>query len=165
MTFSESRAWSRITRSHAAKRSRPPHGVTLLETLATVVLISIVAGSLAVGFSVVSESSNRFSKVSLLRQLDVRARVFAQLSGPLVLQLTANGTVVSLRDQKSRRPLRTLELEPGRLQLFAPNPVREIVFDQTGLSPDYTVVLEDNGNVTSWAVSGTSGWHSSEEEL
>jgi prepilin-type N-terminal cleavage/methylation domain-containing protein len=134
-------------------------GLTLLELLVTVTLVALATSVVSLRISASGERSRLREAATTLRQMDERARLFAQTLGPIDLILDRDHRTLELRRTETGERLRRSQL-PGeiRARLGAPRDVRIIRYDRWGTSSDYDVVLTSGGEQTRWKQLGSTGW-------
>lgn len=135
-------------------------GLTLIETLAVVVLLGITAATTLTHLSGATDSARLREAGAIVRDADARARLLAQSEGPLFLELDADRGAVSVRDPGGR-VLLAREL-PARVRVEAVDensqPIEQIVIDARGRSGDYTIVATLGDRRDAWRVAGLTGW-------
>ena len=133
-------------------------GFTLIEVLAVIVILSIVAGVATVGLASATDSARLAGAVSQWRDLDARARLFSRTTGPVVMNLNRDHTMVRLFVVESGELLSQVELPPEVTGHFRTDqPTDAIVFDRTGGSPDYKVQMNTVDGIVRWHVYGLTG--------
>ena len=133
-------------------------GFTLIEVLAVIVILSIVAGVATVGLASATDSARLAGAVSQWRDLDARARLFSRTTGPVVMNLNRDHTMVRLFVVESGELLSQVVLPPEVTGHFRTDqPTDAIVFDRTGGSPDYEVQVKTVDSIVRWYVYGLTG--------
>ena len=133
-------------------------GFTLIEVLAVIVILSIVAGVATVGLVSATDSARLAGAISQWRDLDARARLFSRTTGPVVMDLNRDHTIVRLVVVESGERLSRIELPPDVTGHFRTDrPTDAIVFDRTGGSVDYEVQMHTDDGVVRWHVYGLTG--------
>lgn len=144
--------------------SRTRAGFTLLEMLAVVAILGVVAATLAPSLAGTSKRGTGYAARAALLELDAQARIHSRRQGPV--ELVAGESNVTLKDLRTGREVKTLELEPGvhvNIEIEADSP--RLVFDSRGCSPDYRIHLKFGGlDEESWRVLGLTGWAVKEDE-
>lgn len=136
----------------------------MIEVLAAVFLISLVAGVVAVRLGSTQDRSVLRATEAALKNLDLRARTLARSEGPLSLAVSRDGNTIVLSTIQGKETLRKMDLASDyRVQLMSPGRIAAITFDQAGRSRDYEVVLSTRQQVSRWQVFGATGWISAEE--
>lgn len=141
-----------------ANRPQRDRGLTLVEMLAVIVIVSLVAGVAAVGLAASSETAQLQAIGAEWRDLDGRARLFARSLGPVVMTMHGEGTVVRLDVRETGELLSEIALPAvvsGRIDTDMSDD--SIVFDRLGRSVDYEVTLQGAERVIRWRVCGLTG--------
>ncbi len=131
---------------------------TLVETLAVIVIISMVAGIATVGLAAASDSARLRAAAAQWRDLDARARLFSRSLGPVVMSFEDQSNAVTLHSVGSNELLTAVVLPAevfGRFRVASPT--ESIVFDRLGRSVDYDVEVRTNQRVIHWRVWGLTG--------
>ncbi len=145
-----------LTRRCRSRGCRP--AFTLIELLAVIVIVSLVAGIATVGLASASQSAQLHAAAADWRDLDGRARLFGRSLGPVVMSLNLERTAVMLNVTDSKELLSEVTLPEGtsgQLQTRTPN--KTISFDRLGRSVDYEVQLQVGERVIRWRVYGLTG--------
>ncbi len=144
--------------------ARTRAGFTLLEMLAVVAILGLSAAALAPSLAGTSYRGTAYSARAALLELDAQARIHSRSQGPV--ELVAAEHDVTLKDLRTGRVVRTLELDVGvRLELGVEAEAPRLVFDSRGCSPDYRIHLKFGGlDEESWRVLGLTGWAVKEDE-
>ena len=133
-------------------------GFTLIEVLAVIVILSIVAGVATVGLASATDSARLAGAISQWRDLDARARLFSRTTGPVVMNLNRDHTMVRLFVVESGELLSQVVLPPEVTGHFRTDqPTDAIVIDRTGGSPDYEVQVKTVDSIVRWYVYGLTG--------
>jgi prepilin-type N-terminal cleavage/methylation domain-containing protein len=143
---------------------------TLIEMLAVIALVSMIAAVSAVGLGASNEQARLRSTVAHWQNLDGEARLFARTSrGAVNMVVTEDRTQVLLKSLAGIE-LASIDL-PGNLQgqiLCDGQPVLRsgcVRFDAFGRSLDYRIQVESEGElVAGWSVAGLTGWIIEAEE-
>jgi prepilin-type N-terminal cleavage/methylation domain-containing protein len=131
---------------------------TLIELLAVIVIVSMVASAATVGLAATSESARLHAAAARWRDLDTRGRLFSRSLGPVVMSVDESGHKIGLRRLPSGEMLSAVSLPKtvtGRIE--APNGSRSIRFDRLGRTVDYQVELRTSNRVMGWQVNGLTG--------
>lgn len=145
-----------------AKCDQSDHGVrsafTLIETLAVIVIVSLVTGIATVGLAAASDSARLRGAAAHWRDLDARARLFSRSLGPIVMSVDNQRNAVTLHSVGSNERLTAVLLPDGVWGRVGANPPTEsIVFDRLGRSVDYDVEVRTAQRVIQWRVWGLTG--------
>ena len=157
----------------SARRRRPAcKGFTLIEVLAVVTLLSMVAGFGVWSLAAANERAQIDGTAGRLQQLDRRARLAARTNGPtLFMYDTASHTIriERIADQKRiavhRLPdnttisIKVVNPENGNRRM-----VKTIDFDRVGRSADYEGTIERNNASRHWRTNGLTGWISDHDQ-
>ncbi len=138
-------------------------GFTLLEMLAVVAILGLVAATLAPSLAGSTKRGTVYTARAALLELDARARIHSRSQGPV--ELVVGESSVTMKDLRTGRELTTLELDSGVWVDFKieADPQR-LVFDSRGCSPDYRIQLKFGPlDEESWMVLGLTGWAVKEE--
>lgn len=146
-------------------------GVTLIEVLATAVLLALVAALLLGGAGISGRGESRDQEVlrTLVRQmrdLDSRARLAARDGEPVALAWETALRRVALQVKGGTAPLAVRELpEDAEVSVESLASERKgiIEFDATGASPDYALKLRVGTAHTRIEFAGATGWVESEQ--
>ena len=131
---------------------------TLIEVLAVIVIISMVAGVAAFGLAAASDSARLRAAAAQWRDLDARARLFSRSLGPVVMSLDNQSNAVTLHSVESNERLTAVGLPDGVWgRLRVDPPAQSIVFDRLGRSVDYDVEVRTAQRVIHWRVFGLTG--------
>jgi type II secretory pathway pseudopilin PulG len=135
-----------------------PPTFTLVELLAVIVMISMVAGIATVGLAASSESARLHAAAAAWRDLDARARLFGRTLGPVVMTLSADRNDVRLHVQGSGELLSEVTFAGGVTgRILAEPAVDSVAIDRLGRSVDYDVELRSGDRIMTWRVLGTTG--------
>ena len=145
-----------------AKCDQSDHGVrsafTLIEVLAVIVIVSMVAGIATVGLAAASDSAQLRAAAAQWRDLDARARLFSRSLGPVVMSVDDQSNAVTLHSVGSIERLTAVVLPDGVWgRLRVDPPAQSIVFDRLGRSVDYDVEVRTAQRVIRWRVFGLTG--------
>lgn len=134
------------------------HAFTLIEVLAVIVIVSMVAGVATVGLAAASDSARLRAAAAQWRDLDARARLFSRSLGPVVMSVGYQRNAVTLHSVGSNERLTAVVLPDGVWgQLRVDPPTQSIVFDRLGRSMDYDVEVRTAQRVIHWRVWGLTG--------
>jgi prepilin-type N-terminal cleavage/methylation domain-containing protein len=131
---------------------------TLIELLAVIVIVSMVASAVTVGLAATGERTRLHAAAAQWRDLDARGRLLGRSMGPVVMSVVEKGDEVRLRQLPSEDLLSKVSLPKGvtgRIQ--AAGASRSIVFDRLGRTIDYEVQLRSSDRVIGWHANGLTG--------
>lgn len=138
---------------------RPPLALTLIELLAVIVILSLVAGTAIVSLAAAGDSARLHSAVAQWRDLDSRARMLGRSVGPTAMTVDKERNEVSLRAISSNELLAMLALPQDVTgEIGGSSPVDAIEFDRFGRSADYYVELRSSDRAVQWQVCGLTGY-------
>ena len=145
-----------------AKRDQSDHGVrsafTLIEVLAVIVIVSMVAGVATVGLAATNDSARLRGAAAQWRDLDARARLLGRSLRPVVMSVGDQGNAVTLHSVESNELLTAVVLPDGVWGRLRVDPrTQSIVFDRLGRSVDYDVEVRTDQQVIHWRVWGLTG--------
>ncbi|MEO1535921.1 MAG: prepilin-type N-terminal cleavage/methylation domain-containing protein [Planctomycetota bacterium] len=129
-----------------------PRSFTLLETLAVLVLLGLVAGW---GLAAIDRSASPQLAADRYEAIDARARLLARTDGPQVLVL--EGTRAQLGSFDAAAKARAFDLGAALRVESNDQPVDRIVYDRLAQSVDFTVYAEGN-EAEILRVYGLTGW-------
>ncbi len=133
-------------------------GLTLIEVLAVIVIVSLVAGVATMGLASSTHSARVRAAAAQWRDLDARARLFGRTLGPVVMTLNADRTDVRIHVRGSDELLTEVALPVGVTGRILAEPEPDaIVFDRLGHSVDYDVQLSAGDRIVAWHVYGLTG--------
>ncbi len=145
-----------LTRRCRSRGCRPTF--TLIELLAVIVIVSLVAGIATVGLASASESAQLHATAAECRDLDGRARLFSRSLGQVVMSLNSERNSVMLHVTDSKELLSEVTLPDGASgQIHVGTPNKTIAFDRLGRSVDYEVQLQAGEHLIRWRVYGLTG--------
>ncbi len=134
-------------------------GFTLLEVLAVVVLLSMVAGTLTVHVGSVSDSARFRAAGARILDFDASARLFARSEGPVLLAVGVEGRGLTLSQVHTGEPLLRLDLGESASVVLAVEPRQSwVLIDRLGRSVDYEIKLTSGERSSHWKIAGVSGW-------
>ena len=137
---------------------RRPAAFTLIELLAVIVIVSLVAGVATMGLAATSDAARLHAAAAQWRDLDAKARLFSRSLGPVEISLGDDGEEIQLHRLQSEELLSKLSLPPGMTgRIHAPGAPPSIVVDRLGRSIDYEVELRSQERVVAWQVCGLTG--------
>ena len=136
----------------------PRPSLTLIEVLAVIVIVSLVAGVATMGLASTTDSARLRAAAAQWRDLDGRARLFGRTLGPVVMSLNADRNEVRLHVSESGELLTKVVLPTdvtGRI--VTPSSTHGIAFDRLGHSLDYELELNGGNRIVGWQVYGLTG--------
>jgi prepilin-type N-terminal cleavage/methylation domain-containing protein len=150
------------------KRVHPDPGhaaaFTLIELLAVIVIVSMVAGTATVGLAATSEWVQLHAAAAQWRDLDARGRLLGRSLGSVVMSLDEGGDEIRLVEVRSDEVLSSVLLPRGVTgRIHAPKASQSVVFDHLGRTIDYQVELRSNDRVVGWQVHGMTGLMTEDE--
>ncbi len=135
-----------------------PFGLTLVEVLAVVLILSLAAGLATFSLAASSEAARLHAAISQWRDLDARARLHGRIREAVTMSLNDEGTAVRLHAIGSPEPLALVELPAGFTGQVRADPDGDsVTFDRRGRSADYQVELIVGNRTMRWQVLGISG--------
>ena len=152
-----------MTRRHA-KIAHPNSGgggggFTLIELLAVIVIVSMIAGVTTISLASASDSAQLNATIARWRDLDARARLFARSLGPVTMRLDRESRSLRLYYDGLAELLSHLTLPRGtNAQIVAQRPTDVVNFDRLGRSADYEVEVSISERTVHWHVCGLTGW-------
>jgi type II secretory pathway component PulJ len=139
-------------------------GLTLLEVLAVIVLVAMIAGALAVNLAAVDESASLRQAGGTWQEMDRRARALARTSqAAAIVELEEDSTgdrmFIRLRLTDSHEIISRIELPLG-VNIHIEPEQSHVMYDMAGRSIDYQVRLmrEDSPATYRWHVHGLTGF-------
>lgn len=138
-------------------------GLTLIELLAVVVILSMVAGVATVGLAGTSDAAQMQAAVAGWKDLDARARITARSLGPVTLAIDAEGTRLVVRASGGgggggSERLAEYQFPRGATgHMEGEGPIDRIEFDRQGRSIDYEVAVALADRVERFSVRGLTG--------
>ena len=134
-------------------------GFTLIEVLAVVLLLSMVAGMLTVHVGRVSDSARFRAAGARLVDFDARARLFARSEGPVLLAVGDGGQELTLSQAQTGEPLLRVDLHEGTSVALKVEPRQSwVLIDRLGRNVDYELELTRGERMSRWRIAGASGW-------
>lgn len=142
------------------QNQRSSSAYTLIEVLAVIVLMGLVAATLVPSLAQSSARADRTRLLADVVHLDAQAR-----------QLASTGQVHVIRWESERVTLRTPFVAsssspvvkdvqiPDRFEIELIDGDRDILFNALGQSPNYTVVVRSDSWAQVIAINGRSGWY------
>ena len=133
---------------------------TLIETLAIVVLLAMVASIGAVGLSGTNDIARVREALAVIEATDADARTIARSQGHAMVSLSRDRSTIVIESGDDRILIRPL---PKRVRAHlvaaeSDQPIHTIRFDPAGRTRDYTVILELGGQRSSIRIAGLTGW-------
>lgn len=143
----------------SSRRRRFPGGLTLIELLSVIVIISLVAGAAMVRLGPIQENVALRSFAASMKELDGRARLHA---------LTGERVKIEVDEELNEIHLIAFERDELLSRERLPHGVRirfvvgregtsSIVFDRLGRSPDYEIEVAQEAARIVWQVRGDTG--------
>lgn len=136
-------------------------GLTLIELLAVVVILAMVAGVAVVNAGSMNASAELRAIARQWQELDARARLHARSDGPVQMHIDSDNRAIRLVSAATNEQLAFIDLPLGttvRIQIAAAEPASHVTIDRTGRSGDYTASVERNGGKITWTIYGLTGW-------
>ncbi len=133
-------------------------GFTLIELLAVIAIASLVAAVTTVGLASSSDQARIQAAAAQWRVLDAKARAFARCTGPVVMELDAEGALVRVRSAQDRELLSESALPAGMAGRIVVEGSERVLFDRLGRSAEYEVELGARDRTLRWQVCGLTGW-------
>ncbi len=142
------------------QNQRSSSAYTLIEVLAVIVLMGLVAAALVPSLAQTSARADRARLLADVVHLDTQAR-----------QLASTGQVHLIRWESERVTLRTPSVTsssssvikeiqiPDHFEIERIDNERDLVFNTLGQSPNYTVVVRSDSWAQVIAFNGRSGWY------
>ncbi|MEW6741429.1 MAG: type II secretion system protein [Planctomycetota bacterium] len=136
-------------------------GFTLLEMLAVIALLSLVASFLAHGVVAEHGAASFAATCHLVQELDARARFLARTGDPVALAARDEGRLLELTRAESGEILSQRRLPKGFSVSITPEGEKE--YDRAGRCADYVVHVRGQGREASFEearlkVAGETGW-------
>lgn len=135
--------------------------ITLLEMLAVIVLVALIAGTSVVGLGGIEHGASTQRAAAQLQGLDAQARLLAQVEKRMVvLSLNAQRDTASLQlfDTTGASTVVTSIMMPAGVSVrLDDGQVASIVFDRAGCSRDYSCHLQHDDARAAWHVAGLTG--------
>jgi len=140
--------------------------MTLIETLAMIVILSMVTGALGLRIVGSNRSAQAREAMARWRDLDAQARIAAQIEGAVRLELDTDGRGAVLKAIHGGDVLSSLrwpEGFQGSLATSEDENLSSIAFDSRGRGDDYFMILRDlehprDSSVLTVRVCGLTGW-------
>lgn len=139
---------------------RTRRALTLLELLAILMILSISAGAVIIRLGPVQENVVLQSAAHALQDLDGRARLLAARGERVAMELDSERSRVRLIAIDSGEMLSREALPAGtsiRARAADTSDVVEVVFDRSGRSLDYRMMIQRGERTISWRVRGATG--------
>jgi prepilin-type N-terminal cleavage/methylation domain-containing protein len=135
-------------------------GFTLMEVLAVVLLLTLAMGATAAGIAASSDATKLRAATAAALDLDRRARLHSRTGARVIL--AAEPGHIGIRQWATGEQLADVPLPTGiAARLTDPtgeHPLASIVFDCTGATPDYRLVLSLDNQTRSLLIAGLTGW-------
>ncbi len=143
--------------------TRPPRNrgraLTLIELLAVIVIMSLVAGLATTGLAAASDQARLRAAAADWRTLDAHARLLARSGEPVVMIVDEDAREGRLQAVKSGERLASLVLPPGvDVDVSGEPDEGPVTFERSGRSRDYAVALLVDGRQVGWQVYGLTGY-------
>lgn len=148
-------------RVNCCRGSRGRRGFTLLELLAVVIILAMVAGAVGVNAGAMNTAAKLRAAAQKWQELDARARQHARSEGAVSIRIDSDNHVIRLLRAATDEQLAFIELPTDATATAATisgRPTPHIIMDRTGRSNDYTASLEWNGARMTWTIYGLTGW-------
>lgn len=139
---------------------RSVRALTLIEMLAVIVIMSLVASVATVGLNAADESSRMAQAGARMLEMDVRARLHARGLGESI-QMAMNAESRSWQLRRSNGEMLNEVSSPRGVWLeieIGHSPAIAIAFNRHGLSVDYSLIMRTAARVERWNVAGVTGW-------
>lgn len=142
-----------------------PRAFTLVEVLAVIVIMAIIAASLAASLGGASDQAQFMQVLADLRDLDARGRMFARTSeGAAELAIDADARRIRLSGAGSDDVVAQRSWPGGVSVTFsADRPVTSVIFDRAGRSIDYSVRITADSSRATLRFCGLTGWATTED--
>ena len=136
--------------------------ITLIETLVAVALLGLTASILAVALGSAGDTAQVTAAISIIRDLDERARTLSQSAGPATLRTQHSRIWIEAPDadgldaiaaERWTRPTTAIKL--SGLDGAA---LDAIEFNRLGRSPDYRVDIAGAERMLALRICGLTGW-------
>lgn len=140
---------------------RRKSGLTLVEVLATIVLLGLVAAAFLESFGGVTERARARALVRDLVQLDARARLHARTGATVAVAVDpAKERVVAVARPSGKILAQVQWPEGSEVALFADGAARAkaVTIEAGGSSVDYSFDVKGIAGTTRIDVSGLTGW-------
>ncbi len=134
-------------------------GFTLIEMLAVIVILSLVAGTTLMNASAVTDDAAFRAAAAGVRDLDARARMFGRSGSPAMLMPTEQRDGLVLNGMGKGDVLAFVTMPAGvTIHLNTEGANEEVIgFDALGRSCDYAIVLHRADRVLTLQVCGLTG--------
>lgn len=136
-------------------------GLTLIELLAVVVILSMVAGVATVGLAATNDAAQLRAAVAGWQDLDARARITARTVRPVTLAMDPEGSRLVVRASVVGgvgELLAEYQFPRGATgHMEGDGPIDRIDVDRQGRSIDYDVAVTLGDRVNRFAVRGLTG--------
>jgi prepilin-type N-terminal cleavage/methylation domain-containing protein len=133
--------------------------MTLIETLATVAILSLAAMALLWRAGSTLDGSIHVAAAAA-RSTDAQARAAALANGPIELAIAEDQTAIRIRTLADEHLIGSAAINKNlTVKLLIDGVSKDrVVFDAAGRSVDYTIELRSETAVRRWRVSGLTGW-------
>ncbi|MEW6747317.1 MAG: type II secretion system protein [Planctomycetota bacterium] len=142
-------------------KGHPERGFTLLEMLAVIALLSLVASFLAPGLVAEHEAASFTATCHIVQELDARARFFARTGDCVALGVRDEGRLLVLTRAQSGEILSQKRLPKELSVRLAPEGEKQ--YDRAGRCADYVVWVQGEGREACLEVAGETGWVQEQE--
>lgn len=136
-------------------------GFTLLEVLGVIVILGMIGAAAIRGVvsAASSEDVRLRSAAARCRELDQRARLLGRTGTPSVMMIGEDRQSLFLRilDDRSPAIFRVGNLSGIAVYLETADRREKVLFDASGRSDDYTIILRLEEQVVSLSVNGRTG--------
>lgn len=138
---------------------------TLIETLAVIVVLSLIAGTAIVQLSAVNDGMLIESIASQIRDLDAKARLLSRTGEACQLSFNADSHSLILHGSSSAEAIASVHWPQHlRVEMQTDTDVATVIeFDRFGRSIDYTILLATDASVRTWRVAGLAGYFTAQE--
>lgn len=134
--------------------------MTLVELLATIALLSIVAGLGVRGLAVTDARASLLSVSAEWRDLDARARLLSRTGagGSVTMILSSEPPAIRLVSMRTREVLAAVPVhDQVVVEIESANGARRVAYDQAGRSADYEISFSMDDRSLRWRVHGLTG--------
>ena len=142
-------------------------GLTLIEALAVVALLSLATGALSVSMADRSDGYRLQRSLEEISSADRRARLFARAHGPVELAFEESWVLVrTLGDEPEILAVRKLDTGVSlRVRTMDDHSVESIRIDRRGRSDDYDVMASLGETRKELHLCGLTGWVVEDQEI
>jgi prepilin-type N-terminal cleavage/methylation domain-containing protein len=138
-------------------RATRQHGLTLIELLAVIAILSLVAGVATVGLASSGAAASLHAAESGWKELDARARLLARAEGAMVMSIDDDARVVRLHVAATGERVGVVPLGALEAALETAGADDAVRFDGLGRSVDYHARLTGAERGRRWRVAGLTG--------